>query len=1619
MPDPSSALPTAPLLFPHHSDAMAEAIALQFSNRPTLRQIVEQQLCERIQESYPPLHLDMRTLKLATPNQRGGWDLKLLTDVALSYLSNGERLNLTASVGERRCFLTQQTPIHLTFEANGPKEPDMAVIENLIWELGPTLPISFQQALTDYWNLDADTGVSRWQWLGDLLADNLSSTASLLPASQSLARDMLNAVIRHPDRRDRQADAAGIVYAYCLEAIVINKGISARLLSTDLLLVQGPHILLCTISGGVESFSSIEDFTRTWGLRLESLVLTESIQVNRYEPDGNLFDIQAALLLTQQLDDLAAIALPAANGVHALVERFAEATNPASGFGSVPAPDPTHFARIQAALPEWLKTANADDRFAYRHQMIELARLQQQTGGASFLDGVENLRQFSARTLREQIRSDHPGSTVDPLNLELTFHVPVGDLHGGYLTPVKMSLIDLAIKNLSAAPQGRMTLRDTTGADIPAWLTQDYVLGEKGLFHSTPGLISQVDIGRSYPQNLRELLLGDNADARRRVALFEPQLTARLPLQALEHKIRGEHGFTSLGYRYVKAVLRNSTPERTVAAQDIIIRPLAFARAPGAVPDIVSNMFIIEPRDTTVGPHILYRPLYRDSLQQFASRAALFDAIAQPGALQDSVLEWLSERARPIYSHDGFHSPHILRFGQGDDTVQWSAPPPAQLVQDINGGEVPGSLSQSLAAGNLTQYLYGSNARTLVDLADRDSVSNAENRWAVLLEGGWLVFNALLMPLLQGPAMWVGWMAQLAISLEHDLAALRGDDATARELAWVDVLLNVGLILLHVASVRSPPSVPSARVEETRLPLTLAALLRPPSAAARPAARIGQGPIGLPSEPPARDATLVDFVQSNARDASRRRLLDALLDLHVAWPNPAPAPLEIGALKGLYRIKQQWHASVAGLLFRVNVLPRAEEVYLIHPQKAQHPGFKLVRNAKGQWTLDMGLKLRGGGPKSRLQAKREEIQQKRAEAISESNRLNAAIHNLIDQTAPSHRQLDAAEAQLERASDALKLARAKLLAAPDNPALLADHAQKSTARTRARLNFEVLSERYDQAAAEMSQLRLEQIKAYAQLKEAGPWAEYESKCVEQYLAILSVEELRVLQRQTTYLATLLTDQGEPVVDLLNAPHAYAATDYLYDLLETTFAASEKHAAPMITIERTLEDMATQLKTGPAQRLKYLKANPTARYFGRLFTALDSLSPLYQLSVNDAVPVISPPERFYRHFHEQLSPLESSHQALMGTEGFTHEERKAVLTNLLGYYRLRLHIYQSLVELESPIVRKTYMPLLIERLNIVRESAEADLADLLRENEFLPPQPNRLKTMQAPSNTKRVFKARDKGPLVGDLEPAQAGMPFETIVTRNPITEQITGRFMEHPGEGWVEIVNAPAPQPVKPKQVPSLAALRTRGQRLIEEVSAIERSIDYQKKKLAEPARRDEPNPRDWYDMLVQQAESLDTVAADLVEHHEDKPDIALAATRLRQRASELREQGTQLCVEGYKAQRPRQERIEFLRDHGAVDIGLVHGPKRTAAKDYVTELAIREKNSTNVLWYAHFHYSSANSAPAEYTAAHLKRPDQRFLTLKDLITQAGADNQSIVRDLYSPITAPLDQRLFLNLIPA
>lgn len=128
---------------------------------------------------------------------------------------------------------------------------------------------------------------------------------------------------------------------------------------------------------------------------------------------------------------------------------------------------------------------------------------------------------------------------------------------------------------------------------------------------------------------------------------------------------------------------------------------------------------------------MLYRPLHKQPLVEYPSWDALFAAIAAPGELQRSVLAWLPDSARPLYEAGGFYRLNLpSRHVHADSSFPL-----------IAGAATLGTFTLSQ---DFMHDLYLDMARTLSDLADRQTVSNAEQRWQSLITGGWLLFSAVV-----------------------------------------------------------------------------------------------------------------------------------------------------------------------------------------------------------------------------------------------------------------------------------------------------------------------------------------------------------------------------------------------------------------------------------------------------------------------------------------------------------------------------------------------------------------------------------------------------------------------------------------------------------------------------------------------------------------------------------------------------------------------------------------------------------------------------------------------------------------------------------------------------------
>lgn len=1612
------------------------AVETQFFTRPTLRSVVNRMLTATLKEQFPQLSTSPSDLCLALPRDGGGRALHPLLNVALKHIADGSFPDLSVRYNLDG-YLSDATGTRLTTPTNGHTPYDLKVVETVIRELPLIVHVGFQDALTEYWNQDSDAGGSRWQWLAGLLQGMLRTSTLHHSGADAQQLQILSTLANYPAREARAnlPWPDNSIHAYTLETHLVRDATKVTVQTSDILVVSGQRVLLCPLSGPIESYTSLDAFGQAWGERMAQQFIADKITWHQYEPDGDIFEVQAALVLNRQLEDLEAIQLPASTSIEGLDRLFESITNPANMFNRSAVPPSDTLSPIQAALPDWLKDASPGERFAYRQCLLEQASWRRLAAGERYLDGLDDIRTYAASHLDLQLClernaalhgvrtcTDLEQSRYKANDLELTFHVPIGTLQSGYIEKVTMSLVDLALKNLSGEPRGRMTVRHTSGQEIETWLTPEYL-------HQ---LVQRVDIGRNYPAYIQQALLSGTAEAEKHERLFCGQRPIELKTQALEHQIKAEAGLTLRGYRCVQAVLCPSRNERWVDNDEIVMRALAFQRKPGAKADVVQNMFIIEPRSAQSGPHLLYRPAYRESLLEFPSRDLLLAAITQPGAIQESVLAWLADDARPIYSNGGFNEPHYVRIGGigSEFDPLPSVPKPATLATADD--ESSSQVLLALNSGQLMQYLFMCEARQLLDQADRESTSNAESRWALILEGVQLGFNTLLM-LVRGPLAVVGWLMQLALGLKQDLPALQSEDATARELAWIDLLLNVGMVLLHHGL---PTQAPGRPVIEPTLALPLRRA--PGQAISRPAA-IERGVVGLPSEPPGGGRTLLDFDRSLAGDSASARLLEKLLKVNVRWPEPVPEPVTLGDLKGLFKIDNRWHASVGGLLFRVRIVPGFSDVFIVHPDKPNHPGIKLKTDGNGHWTLDRGMKLAGGGPK-RLAALREENRRKTEQLQVRMQALNMEITPPMAELRGSLARMSTAHANLKQQAAKLKLVWRLLDSATgtQKSALETRHQHEMQDFATLRTQYEILLETLQERHAQLLASRHELVKVGQALEKYGGAGSHVQDRVKT-LKTLWDEQLAIHTYQVAWADTLrFTDGGEPMGHLIQR--------MMQEKQSGNPAAFDEHAEKSIgladiqqrmavgtrSMEITLELLAQDSVAGRTMREELLATIKSPQHFFPESLKINALIPLSWVAIELSVIDRSPLEALYIEHADHASLTQSllSHIEVRSSTGYPLDEQRQVYSTVLDKYRS----YETAIgalQLINPKRLHQVAERLLHELQHARALAESELENVVRRQEELEVEKSHSKNLRPKAPTKHIFKTRKRKYFVGDLKPADGEVNREHFSIINPTTGETVASF-DHQGDEWVQITEEIKASPQPQAQTHSLATLKAQGQKLIQQRTNIERVITAQQQQLESPITRQQVDPGDWDELLNGQASKLTDLADELAREHRDQPSALGLADDYRAHAKDMQRTAQRICSAAYKRQWPTLESLDYLWRHKEIDINLTSlaDPQRpTLSGDFFTEYAVYDKTQKPpvVLWYAHFHYAAADAPPTRYTRAHLKLPSQRKYTQKDLLkqhvqvllhSQQEPDAEPIEKILYVLIAPPQDQ-LFLAIAPA
>jgi len=1548
-----------------NASTQAQNVSLQFAGRPTFEQIALSTLDQAIKKENPWLPLDLSKVVLATPNKINGWTTTPFMTLVVDYLATGTPINFTewSSLG---CFLSENMPHPLRAGAS-----DISKLEKLLLELPWTVPIGFEDALVRYWNADIDPhqGTSRWNWLSGVLRNILQIRGLQQSNLSKQAAEIIDQITRWPiDKQRLLADSQAPVYAYSLKSTLIHGGSRTEISGSEILLSRatkgGTLLLLCSPDSAVQSFDSLEAFHRRWSDLIANKYLVDSVTCTRYEIAGNVFDTQAALILEQQLTELRAVELPSRVGLQDLRTLYHELSDPARYLLDTPYPTPQMAQLIEPVLPEWLKKASAGDQAKFQHYCLVLAAAKKRSPGQTFLSDIKDIRAFTSRALLERMTQTNdswptkaPPTSYNPDDVMLTFTVAAGyPGTSGIIEKKTMKLTELAINNLVARPSGNLALSHRLGLTFPEWLTPAYITRQGGL-------IEQVDIGATYPRYLQQKLFDDLPTLRQQ--RFAVQVPTELLLEALKQTLEDEPSMTRQGLGLLEAVLQLDADDQQVDGRPVVIRSLAFLRKPKSHPDIVTNMFVIEPQDVETGPHLLYRPFYSPSLMEFPSRQALMAAISVDGELQNSVLTWISDTARPVYANGGFLEPHIVRFLPGDEFELPEKPGPATLAIGGDNNE----LLQLLHNGELMQYLYGSNARALVAQANRDSVSNAESRWAILLEGGGLLFNTLLMlPILRGPLISVAWLWNVIAVAGQDIPAMHSEDPTERELATVDFLLNFAMLGHQALSLGEPVPKPLPRGLQDQA-------MRPPAPRIIPEQwpkpalpSVVEGPVYLPAEHAQVAFDNLDFSFASTRRRLTPEQRARLQRLTVPRPAVLPAPLAYGPYTGMYILNSKWHALIDGELYQVDTWDGT--VQIIDPHNPARRGPPLRSDGQGNWSVDVGLGLRGGMPPKRIDEQRRLNDRRRTEIEAQTRAFFDERGDLAKELTIIHSLLKTLENSPPPDEKRIALMRKKYY---------------SLIEKRAGAALKILDQ-------EPESIKLKQpidprniLQISESLIEIGREA---ILCIEQDL--LDLDAARISFKRTSW-----PDLQKKIADDPQSFYRFSAQVYELD---------ERFIYWMELEHRSLDALLNRGAAGQ-EAFDRLTRNRTVAKAKSLATKA------VQAGLG---AMLASPSGGLKTIGSSLMEQIESHSTLWS---YDFSERFEVLESLSEYYGKALDALQIVKALHADEMDLAYFDRLVTLIDGLYEEVSQELAtDIKPEPKPRPRAPKRPRNPQ-----KKVIRTRHNGVLVGDVKPAgervlRGGLypdgttlPIEVVELRSEKNDQLLGTYSLHE-DGW-DLVKEE--RPIPPPKTRPVSEIKGAARKLLGQLEQLLQNSKRYKAQCRYPQEIEEimNNEADRFRTIAQEFEqTLKTTTAT-----PDPRDQTLIQ-QLTKAAAELTAQGGYLRTELSLKLPPTEGNLRYLFAKELIQVSKLDSRKAMSGdrKDFMQEYAINDRNGYT-LWYAHFHYGKANTPKADYSAAHLKTKEQRRESYHSMLAKADG-HYAVVNVHRGRIGKPLAEKWFLPL---
>ena len=1498
--------------------SVKEAVLNKLFAGPTYPEVAARLLRDALNKLYPTLDLDPYTTVIGEP----AWDIvddeivqrptryKTLTDTLAGRVNESDPTLLIDGLH----FLTR-LPLAPP-EVHFPVRIDQ--IGNLINELVPAMLTACQEQQLVYWNASLDTSKPLWQELSGMLGQiwNVTQVKGWTATDCDMARQLF----RYPDLQDRKGKDHYDSHAYLIDIDEVEGDRRGRLYDNSIVVLIGKIddkevILTHSMLSGYGKFDSQHALGQSLASFLTPSMHARKIQWKLYEPFGNVFDHKACRLINTQ------IMLIGSPGI------LSDESAPDSpGAGKFP-----DEAWLQQQMPDWLQTASTSDLTLFAQHMKNLSVLGRSHAGKTYLDEIPSIKAYALGALKKQMLSEHAdASTLDLEEIEIEIRSPV--IWGSFAVPgqidiTRFSLVELALQNLVALPLGDKTVKHLNDTQLPEWMSVDYL----------ESLITKVDIGRVYPQLIKNKLLDDPAESTRREKLYTSQLRIQLPMLALECKIRGLGNLDEQGYRYVAALMKPEQVDRKVDNQTIVLRPLAFVPELqlGTTEDVVINMFVIGPQDPSAGPCLLYRPMLEPQLCQYPSFSNLLYAIRETPALRQSVLAWLPDGVRENYGRYVFSNPLPSPW----TIVTFAAAPLTSLA---NSGPI--RLSEQTLGADFLPLLFKANANALVQLADRQSVSNSENRWETFKQAGWLIFN-LALPYLGTTAGTAIWLWQILDDIDKLTQRNEASNSQTKQEAFIDLLLNLSLAIVTHAIDRARKARQPRQAEAPEGVPPQANLPGPkPELTIEKLAPVTGTELSFDDH-----ETLHSGGALMGKSSEGAKLLETF---SVEEPEAPGQPQSEGALKGLYEKDGNRYAKIAGKWFKVSV--QQEQVSIIDGKQPARTGPLLVSDAHGEWHIDTHLRIRGGGSKGVRQKVIADAQRRGIELLAELNQ--------FEEKKPEKQKLLTMQAQeVNKASGTARETRRD-----EYVSALKTQRENYEKALKVLIEWPVFQSVPDYPRTKLGYLKAQTNFTFAEI---GTLSERFIPAMDKAKSMIT-SRVNVVEQQHVDAADNMIRASNDMIERL-------------DYLETRFSQLKELGRDGFEFVRQCRRKMPAYKSDDLRLIKLdmfrhlclsLESFDTMpEGWAEINQVIDNAIVAFQ-SLRDAID-----ERSVIRMDEQIDAFGSLTEQFMAIDEH--------LQYLANEYK------GSIVPIQLARLRA--------RIGIATKRTSRYLASTLNERS------NRRSAgalyEQRPRPRKKFIRARYWGLISGEPRLSKTLEETDWVDVKNPFSGEIIVTFHHKASGEWVPHVKPDAAQVV----VPALTTSVIKGNDLINGLAAFKAQIEASTKQpertpagigmiLNAHAARMEKVSAAIKTALDQAQGVVSNETRELPEA--ERRSAEFLRTQLEKESKALYDLGFDTVLSVIKQRPPTMSSVIWLKNRNQISITKQthRQPNKGPRHDYLDRYEIKDLNTDKPLWFADFRYSTSWASAHAFLSAHLKTSEQVSQVSTPGITQTLSQRQLI-----------------------